>query len=120
MNPWLNFTPPEDIDLFEAAAKGDVLNLKVKGPLGIPLSRYPLQIKSLEEGKGFLEQTKMLPFLLWQHERKIESESGTTRVTDQLGWRWRATVLDPVFRVGVKLFFNHRHRQLKKRFGSGL
>lgn len=117
MGPWLNFAPPEGINLFEAASSGQVINLKVKGPLGVPLGRYPLRIKRLEEGKGFLEQTKMLPFLLWQHEREIESESGSTRITDQLGWRWKVTVFDPVFRVGVRLFFRHRHRQLNRRFG---
>jgi hypothetical protein len=40
MAPWLSFTPLEGGDLLAAAASGEVLNLRVRGPLGLPLGRY--------------------------------------------------------------------------------
>lgn len=117
MGPWLGFEPPEGPDLLEAAASGEVLNLKVKGPLGLPLGHYPLHLVRFEEGRGFLEQTRMLPFLIWQHERRIEPDGDGSLITDRLGWRWRARFLDPFFRVGTRAFFRHRHRKIRSRFG---
>ena len=116
MGPWLKFVPQGDQDLLAAASEGHVLRLKVKGPLGLPLGHYPLQIKRLEEARGFLEQTQMLPFLFWQHERTIEPADQGSTVTDQLAWSWKATFLNPLLRIGVRTFFKHRHRQLRQRF----
>jgi len=113
MEPWLRFVPPEDPHVIEAASEGEKVRLKIKGPLGLPLGHYPLQIKEIEEGTRFLEQTRMLPFLLWQHERTIEQKDGHSIVTDRLGWFWKPTFLDPLVRVGVRAFFNHRHRRLR-------
>lgn len=118
MGPWLRFVVPEGIDLLGEAASGRVLSLKLRGPLGLPLGHYPLQLKRLDEGSGFLEQTWMFPFLLWQHERTIEPDGNGSAITDRLGWRWRATFLDPLARLGVRAFFRHRHRRLRARFTS--
>lgn len=118
MKPWLSFVAPEGIDLLRNAASGEVLPLKIRGPLGLPLGRYPLRLVRFEEGRGFLEQTWMLPVLLWQHERIVEPENGGTVVTDRLGWRWKASFLDRLFRYGVRSFFRHRHRQLRRWAGS--
>lgn len=116
MGPWLKFTPPGEIDLLSTAAGGEVLPLKIRGPFGLPLGRYPLKLERFEEGRGFLEQTWMLPFLLWQHERKIEADGDGVKVTDALGWRWKLALLDPLVRAGVGAFFRHRHRRLRHRF----
>lgn len=120
MGPWLRFVPPAEPDLLGLAASGEPLNLKVKGPLGFPLGRYPLQLKRLEEGKGFLEQTRMLPFLLWQHERNLEAYGDQTVIIDRLGWQWKPAFLDPLVRGGVRAFFRHRHRKLRRRFGQAV
>lgn len=118
MNPWLGMTPPPGTDL-EAAASGEILPLKLKGPLGLPLGTYPLGLLRLTEGEGFLEQTWMLPFLLWQHERGIAADpAGGTLITDSLGWQWRLGFLDRLVVAGVRRFFGLRHRSLKSRFGQ--
>ena len=117
MGPWLRFIVPEGIDLLGRAASGPVLDLKIRGPFGLPLGHYPLQLKQLEQGRGFLEQTQMLPFLLWQHERTIEPDGEGSVITDRLGWCWRPAFLDPLAKVGVRAFFRHRHRRLRSRFG---
>lgn len=116
MAPWLNMAAPAGSDLV-AAASGQVLPLKLRGPAGVPLGTYPLRLVQMDEGRGFLEQTWMLPFLLWQHERTIQTEAGRTRITDSLGWKWRARRLDPLVAVGVRRFFEHRHGVLRRRFG---
>ena len=116
MGPWLRMTAPEGKDLADAAG-GEVLPLRLHGPLGVPLGTYPLRLVRIEEGTGFLEQTWMLPFLLWQHERTIAPDAGGTAITDRLGWRWRAPRLDRVVGIAVGRFFRHRHRELVRRFG---
>ena len=118
MSPWLDMTPPSGLDL-EAAASGEILPLKLKGPFGLPLGTYPLGLLRLTEGEGFLEQTWMLPFLLWQHEREITADpDGGTVITDSLGWKWQASFLDRLVAAGVRQFFRHRHRNLRERFGQ--
>ena len=115
MNPWLDMTPPGGATLEEALYR-ETLPLKLKGPLGIPLGTYPLGLLRLTEGEGFLEQTWMMPFLLWQHERTIrELPEGGTEITDALAWKWRAGPLDRVIAFGVRRFFEHRHRKLAEK-----
>ena len=117
MGPWLRMTAPGGAKLAEATG-GSVLDLKLSGPLGLPLGRYPLELKEIDEGRGFTEQTWMFPFLLWQHERVIEpGGEGVTFVTDRLGWKWRAGILDGIVTFGVRAFFNHRHRRLRRIYG---
>lgn len=117
MGPWLRMTAPAGAGLADATG-GQTLNLALSGPGGLPLGNYPLDLNEFEEGRGFLEQTWMFPFLLWQHERVIESGGdGLTFVTDRLGWSWRASILDRLVAVGVRAFFGHRHRRLRRIYG---
>ncbi|HMT04117.1 MAG TPA: hypothetical protein PKD76_01075 [Solirubrobacterales bacterium] len=117
MSPLLKMTPPATARLDDAAS-GEILPIKLKGPLGLPLGTYPLRLVNIETEVGFLEQTQMLPFLLWQHERTLTAEAGGTIVTDSLGWRWRAHRLDAIVAAIVRRFFIHRHRQLRSDFGE--
>lgn len=117
MKPWLRMAAPAGADL-GTTASGETLSLGLKGPAGLPLGNYPLGLIRLTEGEGFLEQTRMLPFFLWQHERRIApGPGGGTVITDSLGWKWRAELLDRVVAAGVRRFFRHRHRNLHERFG---
>jgi len=116
MAPWLKMTAPQGSDL-EAAASGEVLPLKLVGPAGVPLGTYPLRLLEMNEGSGFLEQTRMLPFFLWQHERTIQPDGSGTRITDSLGWKWRARRLDFLVIPMVRRFFGHRHGVLRREFG---
>jgi len=118
MAPWMRMSAPAGLDL-EDAASGKVLPLDIHGPGGIPLGVYPLRLERIVEGEGFLERTRMLPFLLWQHERIITPrEGGGTTVTDELGWDWRAHRLDRAFATSVLRFFEHRHRILRDTYGG--
>ena len=118
MAPWLRMTAPPGTGLPEAAS-GEVLPLRIAGPAGLPLGTYPLRLERMTEGEGFLERTRMLPFLTWQHERLIEpAPGGGTRLTDRLGWEWRAHRFDRAFARGTLGFFEHRHRALRREFGG--
>jgi ligand-binding SRPBCC domain-containing protein len=117
MSPLMRMTPPAAARLDDAAG-GEILPIKLKGPLDLPLGTYPLRLLNIETEVGFLEQTQMLPYLLWQHERKLSAEEGGTVVADSLGWRWRAHRLDAIFATIVRRFFIHRHRQLRSDFGE--
>ena len=116
MAPWLEMNAPAGSSL-ETASSGEVLPLNLRGPGKLPLGTYPLRLVEFEEGNRFLEQTWMFPFFLWQHERSIEPLNGQTRITDSLGWKWRARRLDPLVAIGVRKFFEHRHGVLRRRFG---
>lgn len=117
MSPFLRMSPPDGVTL-ENATVGEVIDLNLTGPLNLPLGTYPLRLVEVEIGSRFLEQTQMLPFLLWQHERTISSHEDGTQITDSLGWRWRAQRLDPILIAGVRRFFTHRHRRLRQEFGE--
>lgn len=83
----------------------------------VPFDYSDLTLLSLEEGKGFVEQSPMGSMRLWHHERRItplESTKGCT-ITDSLSF-------EPRFAAGisrriVRAFFEHRHRQLKRHLG---
>lgn len=117
MSPFLRMSPPDDVSL-ESAIVGEVINVGLTGPFALPLGTYPLRLVEVEVGSRFLEQTQMLPFLLWQHERSISPHKGGTSISDSLGWRWRAHRLDPILAAGIRRFFAHRHRQLRREFGE--
>jgi len=116
MGPWLKFVGPSDLDALAGSGESGTVGLRLKGPAGFPLGRYRLGLVRLDPGRGFLEQTRMLPFLLWQHERMIEPEGDGSLITDRLGWRWKLSLLDPLLRFGVRAFFQHRHRRLRSFF----
>jgi ligand-binding SRPBCC domain-containing protein len=118
MSPLLQMIPPNDVRLDdESIATRGIVPVKLRGPFSVPLGSYPLRMMEIEVGGGFLEQTRMLPFLLWQHERRLSTSASGTVVTDSLGWDWRARRLDGIVAALVRRFFNHRHRQLRREFG---
>ena len=82
----------------------------------IPVDRSDLTLMEIEPGRRFLEQSPMLGMKLWRHERIIVPVSGGATVTDRLEFA-------PRFASGlvcwfVRLFFNHRHAVLRRRFGN--
>lgn len=84
----------------------------------VPFDYSDLTLLSLEEGKGFVEQSPMGSMRLWRHERRITPLDGDTKgctITDTLSF-------EPRFAAGisrriVRAFFAHRHRQLKMHLG---
>lgn len=89
----------------------------------IPIDFDDLVIAELGPGYRFLERSTMLSMARWQHEREITAEGSGSLVTDRLTFELRTRLRqlplsDSLFRAIVTSFFRHRHRRLRKRFGS--
>lgn len=82
----------------------------------IPVDYSDLTLIRVEEGVGFVEQSPMGSMRLWRHERRIIPTGETCMITDILNFE--PAFLGPVVYRLVRLFFIHRHRQLKKYLGA--
>ena len=116
MRPWLWMSIPfglrnlEDLDV----QPGQPLFtswLWLFGLLPIGISR--LTLLELTPNVGFVEQSPLTGTRLWRHERRLEADGKGTKVVDQL-------TIDPLFAAWlvkgfVQLFFNSRHRSLRRR-----
>ncbi|MDX3129428.1 hypothetical protein PV367_06325 [Streptomyces europaeiscabiei] len=100
-------------------------------PLGQPLGRSWILLGRLlpydyddviiaerEEGRRFLEVSRMSSAHAWIHERIIEGEHGGTILRDRLTYVLKPHLrpLTPVYRQTVRQLFAHRHRRVARRF----
>lgn len=116
MAPWLALRSRDDVDLRDGRA-GQVLALQMFGPGRVPLGPYPLRFTTFDDGCRFVEETKSPLFALWTHERTVEpTASGGTLITDSLNWTRTSRLLNRPLTAGVRLFFEHRHRVLRRMF----
>lgn len=89
----------------------------------IPVDFDDLTIAELEPGRRFLEQSSMLMFSHWQHERIVDPAPAGCVVTDQVSFvlrrplRWVPGLGRAVERV-VGALFSHRHRRLVAHWGA--
>ena len=81
----------------------------------LPIDYTDLHLKSIESGRGFVEESNMGSMRYWRHERRIEAiGADQVKVIDEL-------IFEPKFFASVskaliKLFFTHRHNNLRKSF----
>jgi hypothetical protein len=121
--PWMRMTAPSGVELSADAV-----------PLGrrwfrswillfgfIPFDYDDLCVEWLEAGRGFLERSTMLSAPVWEHARMLEplGDRGT-RVTDRVAFEPRVRAALPLQRAAVAATFRHRHRRLKRYFGSAV
>jgi ligand-binding SRPBCC domain-containing protein len=118
--PWMRMTAPDGIELSPAAA-----------PLGerwfrswillfgvLPIDYDDLCLERLEPPRGFLERSRMLSALLWEHERTLAPlDAGGTRLTDRVRFSPRVPPLGGLHRLVTAATFRHRHRRLRSFFG---
>lgn len=81
----------------------------------LPVDYDDLTLVELEPGRRFLERSPMLSMRSWQHERVVEPHGGGCTVTDRLEFEPRLPL--PAAPV-IGALFRHRHRRLRRRFGS--
>ncbi len=120
MRPWMRMTVPagalnmtaDQVVLGERLFRSWVLLFGL-----IPFDYDDLTLVELDEGRRFLERSKMLSASVWQHERTIEpAGEGLVRVTDTVTWVPRMKLATQVHQRIVAAFFAHRHRRMLKRF----
>jgi hypothetical protein len=84
----------------------------------IPFDYDELCVVRLEEGRGFLERSRMLSQRLWEHERTLAGESGGCRITDRVAWEPRMPLPGAWMAPAIGLVFRNRHRRLRRRIGA--
>jgi ligand-binding SRPBCC domain-containing protein len=121
LGPWLRMTAPdamrtigpEQVPLGRRWFRSWVLLLGV-----IPVDYDDLVIVEIDPGAGFLERSRMLTMKVWQHDRRLNPEGQSTRVTDRLTFTPRRLVPKPLARSVVGFLFRHRHRRLGAWFSA--
>jgi ligand-binding SRPBCC domain-containing protein len=76
------------------------------------------QAGEIDEGRGFVERSKMLSQRWWEHIRTIRPGDGGAVVTDAVAWEPRLPLAGAAMRPLFRAIFGHRHRRLRKRFGG--
>jgi len=118
--PLLKMTTPPDVPDIRAISReaGQPLFRSWVLLFGIiPIDRSDLTLLSLDDGRGFVEQSPMLSMRLWRHERTLEAEEPGSRLTDILTFEPRfAPSLVTWF---IRTVFTHRHAVLRKHLAGG-
>lgn len=118
MWPIFTMTAPKDIKtLDDIYVKADKILFRSWILLGgiLPIDFTDLRLKSLDPGKGFVEESNMGSMKYWRHERKIvPAEQGYVFVIDEL--TFQPKFLSGISVKTIKFFFEHRHKNLRKQF----
>jgi ligand-binding SRPBCC domain-containing protein len=122
MRPYLRMTLPRGVERI------DLETIELGKPLGrswillfglIPFDYDDITLVRIEEGRGFLERSRMLSQRTWEHERTLEPAGpGECRITDRVRWEPRLGLPGRPLRPVIRWFFRHRHRRLRQRFGG--
>lgn len=120
LKPWFRMTFPKGDGALNAdnpiVANGFRSWLLLAGFL--PIDRQSFGFDRLLD-LGFVEESSSWMNRRWRHERTVVAVDGqqcvvrdNLLVEPRLGWT------APVGRLGVRAVFSHRHRRLRRRFGS--
>jgi ligand-binding SRPBCC domain-containing protein len=124
VRPWMTMSMPR------GAESLTVNNVPVGTPIGrcwmrlfgvVPIDYDLLTIAALVPGRSFDEQSTMMSMRRWRHERSVTPDSnGKTVVRDRITFTLRAALrpLTPIFAVGLRALFGHRHRRLQRHFAN--
>jgi ligand-binding SRPBCC domain-containing protein len=125
--PWLRMTVPRELDRnsFEEKLRSGTLPLPCAVGkswvllLGVlPFDWDDMCLVEIDEGRRFLERSRMLSLPVWEHERTVQPAGAGSSVTDRLAWETRGPLLRGMARRIVSTIFGHRHRRLVERFGA--
>lgn len=85
----------------------------------IPIDRHDLALERVIDGEGFDEESTSMLQRRWRHERRlIDTPEGGCVVRDRLVIVPRLSIARPMVARTVRFLFDHRHRVLRKRFGT--
>ncbi|WCO68118.1 hypothetical protein PO878_05195 [Iamia majanohamensis] len=125
--PWVRMTGGRGLgDLrtrAEAHPPGTVLLRCWMLALGVvPFDRHALalaRIVDTDDEQGFDERSTSWLQGCWHHDRRIRRDGDGCTVTDHVRAEPRLALAAPAVRVVVGALFAHRHRSLRRRFGTG-
>jgi ligand-binding SRPBCC domain-containing protein len=122
LRPLMRMTVPRGLERLDPAV------IELGRPLGrswvllfglIPVDFDEITLVRLEEGRGFLERSRMLSQRSWEHERSLEpAGEGGCLLTDRVRWEPRLGLPGGPLRPLFRSIFRHRHRRLRRRFGG--
>jgi ligand-binding SRPBCC domain-containing protein len=119
LRPWLRMTVP--------GGDFDLNSVEIGKPIGrswvlflglIPIDYDEINLDRIDEGRGFVERSRMLSQRAWEHIRTIRPVDGGSIVTDAVAWEPRLPVPGAAMRPLFRAIFGHRHRRLRRRFGG--
>jgi ligand-binding SRPBCC domain-containing protein len=121
LRPWMRMTVPggsfdlSDVEPGEPIGRSWVLLFGL-----IPVDYDEINLEEIDEGRGFVERSKMLSQRFWEHIRTIRPVDGGVVITDAVAWEPRLPLPGAAMRPMFRAIFGHRHRRLRKRFGGSL
>ena len=85
----------------------------------LPFDYDDITIEHLDPGRSFQEDSTMLSQRSWRHHRLVEPTGpDSCTVTDHVTFRPRLPVPVRLLEALFRQVFAHRHRRLRRRFGS--
>jgi ligand-binding SRPBCC domain-containing protein len=84
----------------------------------VPIDRMDVTLVELEPGRRFLERSAVRSQRLWQHERTVVPDGEGCTLTDRIDFEPR--LFGPVVAAFMRRVFRHRHRVLRRTFGSAM
>lgn len=83
------------------------------------IDRHDLALERVIDGEGFDEESTSMLQRRWRHERRlIDTPEGGCVVRDRLVIVPHLSIARPMVARTVRFLFDHRHRILRKRFGT--
>lgn len=121
LGPWLRMSHPAHAAELGAlvVGPGKVLFQSWLLVLGIiPFDRHALCLERLLPGSGFDERSSSWLQKSWVHRRRILPSGSGSRISDELEFEPRLGFAAPMVKPIIRAVFQHRHRQLLKKFGA--
>ncbi len=85
----------------------------------VPFDRHALVLHSVDDGRGFVEESSSWVHRRWRHERRLGDDAdGGCTLTDMLTIEPRLSWARPVVASLVGFVFRHRHRRLGRLFAA--
>ncbi|MFL6029655.1 MAG: hypothetical protein ACJ74D_06475 [Gaiellaceae bacterium] len=120
LRPWLRMTVPGGGDF-------DLGSVEPGTPIGrswvlllgvVPIDYDEINLEQIDEGRGFVERSRMLSQRAWEHVRTVQPADGGALITDAVAWEPRLPIPGAALRPLFRAIFGHRHRRLRRRFGG--
>ncbi len=84
----------------------------------IPVEYDDIAFAEVLPGSSFCETSTLASQSLWTHERVVEPLPGGARISDQLTFASRLSLLEPLYGWVFRWVFQWRHHNLRRRYGN--